>query len=383
MKKLCTFLTYVLTAALASVVTLYLAVPRAAQASKLDQLSDLIDTKFIGEAERTDWEDAAAGAMVASLGDRWSYYISADDYEAYTQQMANSYVGIGVTVSSTLTDGGYEVLVVEAGSPAEEAGLRAGDILTAADEVAAADIDISGFGSAIRGEEGSYVNLTVQRGGKSFTVRVQRRRFEVAVATAQMLEGKVGLVTIENFDSRCADETIAAIASLREQGAQALIFDVRNNPGGYASELVQVLDYLLPEGPLFRTVDYLGNEEVQSSDAACVELPMAVLVNGGSYSAAEFFGAALREYGAAQIVGEQTSGKGYYQVVHQLSDGSAVGLSVGKYFTPNGESLEGVGLTPDKSVPVDEQTARAISLGTLEASDDPQIQAALELLRAQ
>ena len=160
-----------------------------------------------------------------------------------------------------------------------------------------------------------------------------------------------------------------------------LIIDVRNNPGGYAHELVDVLDYLLPEGPLFRTVDYAGKEEVENSDASCVPVPMAVLINGESYSAAEFLAAAMSEYGAAVTVGEQTCGKGYFQMTYQLPDGSAVGLSVGKYFTPNGVSLAGVGITPDVMVPVDEEIFAAIYADALEPEDDPQIQAAVEALK--
>jgi len=188
-------------------------------------------------------------------------------------------------------------------------------------------------------------------------------------------------VTIENFDDRCAAETIAAIESLLEQGVESLIFDVRNNPGGYAHELVELLDYLLPEGDLFRTVDYKGVEDVEISDAACLDIPMAVLVNGESYSAAEFFAAALQEYEAATVVGEKTTGKGHFQSTFLLSDGSAVALSIGKYYTPKGVSLEGVGIVPDVVVPVEPETAREIYYGRLTPEEDPQIQEALEALK--
>jgi carboxyl-terminal processing protease len=171
------------------------------------------------------------------------------------------------------------------------------------------------------------------------------------------------------------------VEQLMEQGAVAIIFDVRYNGGGYAEEMVKLLDYLLPKGDLFRTVDFMGVEDVDKSDAACVELPMAVLVNGSSYSAAEFFAAALREYEWATVVGEKTSGKGHFQVTYPLSDGSAVGLSIGKYFTPKGQCLEGVGLTPDVPVAVDEETAYAIYAGTLDPMEDPQILAAVEALK--
>ena len=156
---------------------------------------------------------------------------------------------------------------------------------------------------------------------------------------------------------------------------------MRNNPGGFASELVELLDYLLPEGDLFRTLRYDGKEHVDKSDGDCLEIPMAVLVNESSYSAAEFFAAALQEYGAAIVVGEKTVGKGYFQTTHRLSDGSAVSLSIGKYFTPKGVSLAETGVTPDLVIPVEEETAAEIYYGTLEPEEDPQLQAAVNQLK--
>ena len=199
-----------------------------------------------------------------------------------------------------------------------------------------------------------------------------------------MLEGKIGLVQIVNFDSRCAAETIAVIESLVDQGAEKLIFDVRNNPGGYKSELVKTLDYLLPEGLLFRSEYYDGTRLDDNSDEKCLDMPMAVLVNGDSYSAAEFFAAALRDYDWATVVGNQTCGKGYFQNTFELLDGSAIALSVGKYYTPGGVSLAEVGgLTPDRIVEVDEKTDAAIYAGTLDPMEDPQILAAIEELNAE
>ena len=215
------------------------------------------------------------------------------------------------------------------------------------------------------------------------TFTVERRQIQVAVAAGEMLDDGIGLVTIANFDERCAQETIDAIEELLSSGAQSLIFDVRNNPGGYKDELVEVLDYLLPKGALFRSEDYTGATSVDYSDESCLDVPMVVLINSESYSAAEFFAAALSEYEAAQTVGQQTCGKGYFQQTFDLIDGSAVGLSVGKYFTPNGISLAGVGITPDLVVEVDEEMFDAIYAGILEPEEDPQIQAAVELLRGE
>ena len=380
MKKILRFLSYVLVAALASCLTLVI-MPQgnaAAPQSKLDQLSALIQERFIGEADVTDMEDAAADAMVAAIGDRWSHYIPADEYQAYTDRMNNSYVGIGVTVAPAQDGTAYEIRAVTPGGPAEEAGILAGDRITAVAGETVEEIGTDEASNRIRGEEGTFVELILERAGESMTVSVERRTIKTVVATGQMLSGNVGLVTIKNFDERCGEETIAAVEELMSQGAEALIFDVRNNPGGYKKELVEVLDYLLPEGPLFRSLDYLGKEQVDESDGDHIDLPMAVLVNSESYSAAEFFAAAIQEYEKGFIAGSQTCGKGYFQVTMRLNDGSAVGLSVGKYFTPNGVSLAEVGgITPDVTVEVDEETFAAIYAGTLDPMEDPQILAAL------
>lgn len=370
---------YILVAALATAITLAM-VGKTAQVSKLDQMEALIGERFIGEADKEALEDAAAAAMVSATGDRWSYYVPASEYETYQEQMENAYVGVGITIQVLEEDEGFAIMAVTEGGPAEEAGLQVGDVLILVDDQDVRGMTTGEVRELVRGEEGTKVVLTVLRQGEHTSAAVERRKVQTPVAAYELLENNVGLVTIENFDSRCAEETIAAIEALLDNGAQKLIFDVRNNPGGYASELVKVLDYLLPEGEVFRTVSYDGKENVDYSDADCLELPMAVLVNASSYSAAEFFAAALQEYEAAVVVGEQTVGKGYFQTTYRLNDGSALALSIGKYFTPNGNNLAGVGVTPDVVVTVDEETSTAIYYGTLAREEDPQLQAAVREL---
>lgn len=377
-------LSYILVAALSAGLALYVTLPRAntyvpVGSTKLEQLENLLLEKFIGEADKTVMEDAAAGAMIAALGDRWSYYISAKDYAAHMEQMNNAYVGIGVTIS-VLEEGGFEITIVNEGGPAQEAGLQVGDVIVAVDGTSVLEMDTSACRDLVRGKENTVVKITVRRAGEEKTFDVTRKTVQTAVATGTMLPGYIGLVKIVNFDARCYDETLAAIRQLLSEGATSIIFDVRNNPGGYKSELVKLLDYLLPEGVLFRSEDYLGNKSEDKSDAACLDIPMAVLVNGNSYSAAEFFAAALSEYEAAVVVGEKTTGKGYFQNTFVLSDGSAVAVSTGKYCTPNGVSLEGVGITPDKVIAVDEETAAKIYSGLVDPMEDPQILAAIAAL---
>lgn len=376
--KLLRFLSYVVVAMLATAITLQMTVKTGT--GKLDRLENLIQERYIGEADGEAMEDAAAAAMVKATGDRWSYYIPASQYEAHKEQSENAYVGIGITIQQAEDGSGFLIVMVNQNGPAQEAGIQVNDLLIAVEDQDVREMTADQVRELIRGEAGTKVSLTVMRQGEHQTLAVERRRIESAVATGQMLTDGIGLVKISNFDERCASESIAAIQKLQQEGAKKIIFDVRNNPGGYAEELVKLLDYLLPEGDLFRSVSYDGTEKVDTSDADCLDMPMAVLINGSSYSAAEFFAAALQEYQAATIVGEPTVGKGVYQTTISLGDGSAVALSTGKYFTPKGNSLTDVGVTPDVRVDLDEETAEKIYYGTLGYADDLQIQAAIQVL---
>lgn len=380
-KKLLLFLSYVLVAALSTAVTLGIVHRFDLGASKLEELSGIIEGYYIEDVDMTALEDTAAEAMVKAAGDRWSYYIPAAQYATYKETSENAYVGIGITITVAHDGDGLQVMQVNPGSSAEEAGILVDDVIISIAGQSTSGMTTTDARNLVRGKEGTEVEIVVRRGSEKITMSVVRRTVQTPVATWEMLENRVGLITIANFDARCASETISAIETLLADGAEKLIFDVRNNPGGYAHELVELLDYLLPEGELFRTVDYAGREDVDHSDADFLDIPMAVLVNAESYSAAEFFAVALQEYEAATVVGEKTSGKGYFQTTFNLSDGSAVALSIGKYFTPNGISLEGVGITPNVEVPVDEETMLSIYYGQLAPEKDPQILAAMEALQ--
>lgn len=379
MEKINRAASYVLVAVVAVAATLFATrYGDTRETSKLDLVEQMVKERYIAieDVDMDAAEDAAAAAMVSALGDRWSHYFDAETYASIEENMNNAYVGVGITI--TQEENGLRILEVQSGGPAQEAGLQAEDLITEIDDQSVAGMTTTQAKNLVRGEAGTQVRMSILREGRTLEFTLTRAEMKTVVASGKMLNETVGLVTIENFDSRCAEETIAAIEDLMGQGAERLIFDVRNNPGGYASELVKVLDYLLPEGDLFRTVDYKGNERVDTSDANCLNVPMAVLVNGDSYSAAEFFAAALQEYEAATVVGSQTCGKGYFQNTFKLSDGSALSLSVGKYFTPKGKNLAGVGITPDIVVDVDEETGAKIAANQIPPEDDPQLQAALE-----
>ncbi len=373
-------LSYILVAAVASCLTLFLFVPTTGM-EKLVQLEALITQRFIGGSDQAQLLDGAAYGMVSATGDRWSSYIPASQYQNYLQTMNNQYVGIGVTISATVTDNGIEVLRLEENGGAKEAGVLPGDYIYKVNGLLASELGIDKAKEIIAGDVGTTVDITVLRGEETHDYTITRKEFSVTVAYGQMIGEDIGYVRIENFDERCAQETIAAIEGVLQQGAKKLVFDVRNNPGGYKRELVKVLDYLLPEGEVFHTVNYAGKEQIDTSDAACIDVPMAVLVNAQSYSAAEFFAAALQEYEKTIVVGEQTVGKGYFQETYKLLDGSAVSLSVGKYYTPKGVNLvETGGLTPDLPVLVDDETAAKIYAQLLPLDEDPQIAEAVAVL---
>ena len=360
-------LSYVLVAAAASAVTWCLAffLPN----SKLELLSQVITNRYIGGADKTAIEDQAAHAMVAAIGDKWSYYIPADEYQDHARNQNNEYVGIGVTIQKCQDGSGFEILAVEPKGPAAEAGILVGDIATHADGTFLGDLTIEQTRGIVMGEKNTQVVITVLRNGESLQIPVTRKTIHTVAAEGQMLDEKTGYIKIRNFSEKAGSETITQIEKLLDAGAEQLIFDVRDNPGGYVHELVEVLDYLLPEGPLFRSVSYTGREDVDESDAACLEIPMAVLINGNSYSAAELFAAALWEYDWAVTVGEPTTGKARYQTTVMLGDGSAVNLSTGAYTTPNGVDLTQVGgLQPDIAVSP-AQTAVSVE-------EDPQVLAA-------
>lgn len=350
-------------------------------ASKTEEIQEYLDAYFIDEYDEETLADGAAAGMIAATGDEWSYYISADQYATYTEQMNNAYVGIGVTIVEDQEAGGFRITEVSTGGPADLGGVQVQDVLTHVEGEPVLELGQEETVNRVRGEAGSQVTLTLERDGEPYDVTLTRSSVEQEVASYWMSDDQIAVITIENFDAHCAEQSIAAVERALEEEARAIVFDVRNNPGGMKTELVELLDRLLPEGPLFRSLDYAGNEEVDESDAVFVDLPMAVLVNEESYSAAEFFAAALQEYDAATIVGTQTYGKGNFQSTFQLSDGSAISISIGKYFTPDGISLTGVGVTPDVEVDLSDEDFAKLYYDALPTEEDAQMQAALALFQ--
>lgn len=308
----------------------------------------LIERRFIAEYDQDAAVDGALAGMVDALGDRWSHYLTAEQRKQLDRARENAYVGIGIRYQKSEKPFGMEIVDVTAEGPAEEAGLTVGEFIVGIDGESLTEDNFESLVAQIGDREGQAVAFTVENAqGERREVSITARKVEDPPVEYALLDGDVGYVRIENFYQNCAASGQKAVDDLVAQGAKGLLFDLRSNPGGYVHEMTEFLDYLLPEGPIF--AEHSKNSPVQTveSDAQCVDLPMVVLVDENSYSAAELFSAQLRESVGAKLVGQQTCGKGYYQQGFPLSNGGQMNISTGMYTTGAGVSLIGTGLTPD------------------------------------
>lgn len=354
-------LALVLTAAVTLCITLggvllFLGLTVGREGLALVQGLGYLNTFFVGERQPEVLADAALTGMVAATEDRWSYYMTAAGYDSQSVRWENRYVGIGVTVAYTDARG-LLVQEVTPDGPAAGAGIVPGELIVAADGQSLAGEARRTGAELIQGEAGSTVTLEVLgTDNTTRTVSVVRAAVITSSVRHSLLENGLGYVQVANFYQRTAQDFRAAVTELQEQGATGLIFDMRNNGGGYLAELTDMLDLLLPEGPIFRSTSRNGREEVVRSDADAIDLPMAVLVNANTYSAAEMFAAELQEWGAAVVAGEKTTGKGRSQQTFPLVNGGALNFSTQSYFTGDGRSLTDTGVTPD--LPVAEAEGR-------------------------
>ena len=345
---------------------------------KLKEAADYVDEYFVGEYDEQALIDGAVAGYIDALGDRWSGYYSAEQTQTLMEEEQNSYVGVGVTISyAEGTE--YQITAVTQGGPAEAAGIQPFDVLTAVDGVAVQDFatydDMVG---AVRGEAGTDVVLTVLREGEALDFTVTRAEVYNEQIETALLDGGVGYISIAGFESNVDLEFEQKLQELLDQGATSLIFDVRFNMGGYVEVMCNMLDKLLPEGTIISMSYKDGRTRSYTSDAECLEMPMAVLTNAYSVSAAEFFAAALQEYGVATVVGESTGGKGYAQTLITMEDGSSINLSIARYYTPKGVSLAGVGVTPDIEVIMPEEDL--YNFYSLTPEQDVQLQQAIAVV---
>ena len=350
--------------------------------SKLKSVADIVDKYFVGEYEEADAIEVALAGYVAGLDDVWSAYYTAEQTASIEEDEANQYVGIGVTYS-TAAESLYQITAVTPGGPADLAGILPGDKL-----LTAAGVDVNtletgdDLAALVKGEIGTQVTIVVERAGEPLTFNITRDVIYTYSVTSRMLENNIGYIAIADFDSNVDDEFRQHMTTLQEQGAKGFIFDVRNNPGGYVSVMHEMLDGLLPEGPVITMVDKAGTEMPLTSDADMLEMPMVVVTNEYSVSAAEFFAAALQEYDVATVVGTKTSGKGYSQQTFKLNDGSSVHISTTRYYTPKGNSLAETGVTPDLVVELPLEDLNLLLSGKLADADDEQLQSAIKTVNS-
>lgn len=348
-------------------------------ALKFAAVYNTIDDKFVGDADMGDLSDIAYATMVQAIDDRWSYYMTSDQYKDYKQYRENNYTGIGVTIEKNEETGYFELKVVLDGSPAQEAGLKIGDTLKKINDEDLLGLETAEVKKLIQDQNGKdFVIAYTTAEGEDKTATVSEGVIHTAPVSYELLDNGVGYVKIKNFEGGCADGTIAGVKELIDSNAKGIVFDVRNNPGGTLQELLDILDYILPEGDIFVSLDEKGNEKVFTSDDSCVEIPMAVMVNQNTYSAAEFFAAALSEYDYATIVGSNTTGKARSQMNFKLGDGSAVHISTRSYLTPNRVDLaEQGGIVPDLKHDLSEEKENQLMGDELPYKDDEQMQMAV------
>lgn len=347
--------------------------------SKLEEIRRLVKEYYVGEYTDEELMDMLAIGYMNGINDKWAYYTSAENLRSLYDQKRGSYAGVGITVSPDPETGMLSVLEVYEGSPAETAGIKVLDKLYAVEGQLVSELGLEATAAMVRGESGTSVHLTIWREGILHEYNIVRRTVEKQSVTSELINGEIGYIRISQFTEAAAGQFKEKLESLIDINAKSLIVDVRNNPGGMLPTLLSVLDRLMPKGTLFVERNKKGEEKKYSSDNEYCDLPLVVLANEYSYSAAEYFAAITQEQGRAYIIGRPTTGKGEAQQTFELSDGSAVTFSTIKYFTPNGVSIsEKGGIKPDLDMEISpEKTAQ---IGTLEYSEDPHIMAAIEYL---
>ena len=348
---------------------------------KLEEIQKLMETYYLEEIDTEQVEDFLYKGAVAGLGDTYAAYYTEQEYQSMLDTTNGSYCGIGVQVSQNMTTGIITVSQIFKGSPAEEAGLLPGDVLYKIDGKAVTGEDLTKVVSMIKGEEHTTMQITVAREGENgyLDLEVERRIVEVQTVEAEMLEDGVGYIAITSFDDVTTEQFLSAMDELEAQGMKALVIDLRNNGGGLVSSVCAILDRLLPEGLIVYTEDKYGVREEEHSDAEhYFDKPMAVLINGHSASASEIFAGAVKDYGVGTLVGTTTFGKGIVQKIYPLSDGTALKLTVSKYYTPNGSNIHGIGIEPDVEVELNAGLEYEVSVPK---EEDNQLQKALDILK--
>ena len=344
---------------------------------KLNYLEELIDEEYLDEKDESSLREGLYAGLLAGLKDPYSTYYTAEQYKELNTSNEGSYVGIGAVLQKDDT-GGAKIIQLYEGGPGEQAGLKKGDVIKAVDGADVTDKETSDIASMVRDSEKASVTLTIQRENEEKTrdVKVEIRDVEIQTVSHEMLSGDTGYIRISEFSEVTSEQYKKAFADLKDQGMKKLVVDLRDNPGGLLTAVCGVLRQILPEGLIVYTEDKNGKREEETCDGKNkLDMPLAVLVNGNSASASEIFAGAVKDYGIGTIVGTTTYGKGVVQTIQPLTDGSAVKITIAKYFTPKGNDINKKGITPD----VEAELSGDITDWTeLTHKEDTQLQTALK-----
>lgn len=345
---------------------------------KTKEIESLINQYYLDEIDTQQVEDTMYTGMVAGLDDPYSVYYTEEELNAMEESISGEYSGIGATMTQDPETGEISVVSCFENTPAEEAGLLPGDVITKWNGNSVDGMELSELVSKIKTDSDEHLTLEIERDGKSLEVEMTRRAIEVPTVESEMLEDQIGYIKLLEFDEVTEEQFQAALQDLEAQGMEKLIIDVRDNPGGVLQTVCGMLDQILPEGLIVYTEDKNGNRKEYTSDEEHqFTKPLAVLVNGNSASASEIFAGAIQDYGIGTIVGTTTFGKGIVQRTFYLSDGTGVKLTVAKYYTPKGHDIHKKGITPDVEVELDENVK---NLTTASHEEDNQLQKAISVL---
>lgn len=348
--------------------------------NKIAEINSLIDSYYYFDIDRDTQEEALYDGIMEGLDDPYSVYYTADEYADLMESTSGEYVGIGAVVTQN-ADMIVSIVRPIPGSPAYEAGLMAEDIIVEVDGTEIVDQDLNSVVDMIRGTEGTKAHIRIYRSGTGEYLEfdVERRVVENVTVSTEVLDNNIGYIQVEQFYENTASEFEAAWDELESQGVDGIIVDMRDNPGGLLDSVVEMCDYLMDGGTIVTTKDRDGNvlSEYKADGDHSTQLPMVVLTNGNSASAAEIFSGAMQDTDTAVLVGTTTFGKGIVQSVIPLSDGSAVKITVAKYFTPNGNDIHEKGITPDYEVELPDGRTNAVDL---DRTEDTQLQKAQEVI---
>ena len=350
---------------------------------KFVQVRDVLKSEYYKTVDENNLVEGAISGMADSLGDPYTMYFNKEQMKVFMERSDGSYVGIGVSITMG-NDGLLTIIEPFKGSPAEKAGMLQGDkIIRVGDKDVTAIRDEDIIISMIKGPENTGVKVTVYRPseGKPIEFDMVRKRIKVENIRSEVLPGNIGYIRIIMFDSDISRYFEEHLNALLGQGIDALVIDVRDNPGGSYDQVVKIADRLLPKGLIVYTEDRRGKKVEEFSDPKQLELPMAVLVNDNSASASEILSGALKDHNKATLVGVKTFGKGLVQAVLPLSDGSGLKVTVSRYFTPSGVCIQDIGIEPNQTVQLPEKYNN-MPVSQIPRGDDVQLQTAVEILKA-